>query len=426
MMPRRRVGAGPSAYAQALAKVGLHPDNPDAMYQQLMLYIAAPKAFKDRDPNWPGARDNLAWWEEPHGVATLNWPFHGGKWYDAAPKNDAQIRAVFKVPDKVPTKAWLAKVWGFPPSMAYRMRWEQVNSGFDLLKTAGSIVDSAGKLLRSIPGVTAAIKLQIDLDFAALGILVNTFVPSPGSDILHGFANVAQDMAKRAVDNLGPKSPPEIVDTILKELHFLGDANIVVRYLVEKLLTAKRFDPAFFTALLDFPVTTAMSDHEKALAMGAKDVWNRSLDPTLRRIIPPLVRLVVRLAMTGKVVKSDLLAMLGMQSNPAIDKVLDIFGVRDSDAPTPPPPAPSARPAPAPQRTLQLRPVVTPPPPPAVMPRRIIQFHTGPAPAAPFVAPVPLSPPPAPPPLMALPEVAPPPQWVCQFGPDGSYECGWV
>jgi hypothetical protein len=439
-MAGRYVGAGPSPYAQALARAGLHPDNPDEMYKQLLFFIASPKAFKDRDPNWPGARDNLAWWEEPHGTATLPWPFHGGKWYDACPKNEAQARALFKCPDKVATKAWLSHVWGFPMSLRYQFRCQEVKSGFDLFKTAGSILDSAGKFLRQIPGVTQAVKLEIDLDFAALGILVNTFVPSPGADILHGLGDVAQDTAKRAVDGLGPKSPPEIVDTILKALHFLGDANILVRYLIERLMTAQRFDAAFFNALLNFDIPPGATDHERALAMGAKDVWTGSLDSTLRRIIPPLVRLVTRLAFTGKVVKSDLLALLNMPSNPAIEKMLDLFGIRDSAAPAPPPPPP-ARAAPPPKpKVLQFNTGPTAPLPPKP---KVIQFHTGPQPPPPGVVAVPLTPPPVPPavaPVLmqpvddrgesAIPPAydAPPaaPQWVCQLGPNASYECGWV
>lgn len=398
-VPDGWLGAAPSAYEQSLNAVGLHPDNPDEMYKQLLLYIANPKAFKDRDPNWPGARDNLSWWEGPKGTANLNWPFHGGKWYDNAPKNDAQYRAVFKVPAGVTTKAWLSKMWGFPMTLAYRTRWEPVNSGFDLIKTAGSIIDAAGNFLRSIPGVKEAIKLEIDLEFAALHALINVFVPTPGSDILHGLTNVADDESKRVVDGLGPKQPNEIVDIILKELHFLGDANVLVRYLVHRMLSTNRYDADFFESLLTFP--TDPSDPEK-LAEKAKLSWTSDLDPTLQRVIPPLSRLIGTLAATGKIMRSDLLALVG--DSDATRKMLDLFGVHDSApvAPSPKPPPKTAPVTAAPKKVIAFH---TPPPaaPPAApaAPKKVIAFHTPTPAAATATVPAPQMPPatPTPPPL---------------------------
>jgi len=81
----------------------------------------------------------------------------------------------------------------------------------------------------------------------------------------------------------------------------------------------------------------------------------------------------------------------------------------------------------------------TPAPAPIKTPK-VLKFHMGPPATAPTnVAPVPFSPPPVPPPPppMALapvdapedmppPEAPPEPEWVCQMGPDGFPECGWV
>jgi|GEM_PF-2162216 len=109
-LPRGWLGA---SYADDLAAVGLHPDNPDGMYAGLMSFIKDPVAFKNADPNWPGARDDKIWWDDGSGKIALQWPFMGGKWLDAAPVgwNDAKLRAVFKIPAGANTKDYLAKLY---------------------------------------------------------------------------------------------------------------------------------------------------------------------------------------------------------------------------------------------------------------------------------------------------------------------------
>ena len=126
-----------SSYGDALAKVGLHPDNPDQMFDRLMYFAHHPVAFKTEDKNWRGARDNKTWWESPKGVAQIQWPFHGGKWLDNVPKTEPQIRAVFKIPNGVGTKQFLANLFGFPfrSDMRYALHWEewkQDGGGFSL------------------------------------------------------------------------------------------------------------------------------------------------------------------------------------------------------------------------------------------------------------------------------------------------------
>lgn len=162
--PRKHqtIGAA-SSYAQSLAAVGLNPDNPDQMFSYLMAFISAPQAFKNQDPCWHGPKDNLSWYESPartatsNGVARLIWPFHGGKWLDNAPKTDAQIRAVFKIPAGVGTKQGLAQIYGFPyvSNLQYAMQEESEACG------QGSFLDQVGQGLQAV--VNLANTLHIPL-----------------------------------------------------------------------------------------------------------------------------------------------------------------------------------------------------------------------------------------------------------------------
>jgi hypothetical protein len=168
------IGAAASDYAAKLAAVDLHPDNPDQMFSYLMAFLSAPQAFKNQDPCWHGPKDNLSWYESPKGVARLIWPFHGGKWLDNAPKTEAQIRAVFKIPAGVGTKQGLAQLYGFPyvSSLSYAMQEESEACGQgDVFQQLGqgvqAVVNLANMLHIPLVNVTAAIFTGKDLVAAA-------------------------------------------------------------------------------------------------------------------------------------------------------------------------------------------------------------------------------------------------------------------
>ncbi len=110
------VGVG-SPYGDALSAVGLSPDNPDDMYTQLQSYFQDPVSFKNAQRNWRGTKDAITWSESPPGTAVLQWPFHWGLWMKNAPKSDAQIRAVFKVPNGTDTTAFLKQLYKVPASI---------------------------------------------------------------------------------------------------------------------------------------------------------------------------------------------------------------------------------------------------------------------------------------------------------------------
>lgn len=124
-----------ASYADELAAVGLHPDNPDAMYAALTQYLAGPQKYKEAQSVWHGARDNKSWFEQPAGTANLMWPFHSGKWFDNRPHTDAQLRAVFKIPAGVPTGQFLSHLWGFPAAFKYQVSsddWSDRGGGINL------------------------------------------------------------------------------------------------------------------------------------------------------------------------------------------------------------------------------------------------------------------------------------------------------
>jgi len=154
---RSKFGAD-SGYGAALAAVGLHPDNPDGMYAGLMAYLQDPQGYKVRQPEWRGPRDAKVWYEGPSGTANLMWPYHSGAWNDAAPKNDAQLRATFKIPSNVSTAQFLSALWGFPKGYTYKVDpegWSYSGGGFDLgnalQQGVGALVSVANVL--NIPGV---------------------------------------------------------------------------------------------------------------------------------------------------------------------------------------------------------------------------------------------------------------------------------
>jgi hypothetical protein len=216
------------SYADDLAAVGLHPDNPDGMYSALMLFLANPLKFKQADKCWPGTRDNLSWWEEPKGVAHLIWPFFGGKWLTEGPKNEAQIRAVFKIPAGVGTKEGLSRLYGFPfrSDLSYSLALQSHScdgGGFDLGSAVGQAwnvvqqgiakVGDVAAALR-IPGANLVTALATGKDpVAALKADIKDFADSANlaKNVVSGnFDAVAADLTARA-KKLGIDLPPAAV-----------------------------------------------------------------------------------------------------------------------------------------------------------------------------------------------------------------------
>ncbi len=216
---RARSGADfGSAYADSLAAVGLHPDNPDGMYADLMRSISDPVAFKNDQKGWHGTRDAKIWWEDPKGTAALQWPFHWGLWMKNAPQNDAQLRAVFQIPAGTTTEAFLRKLYSVPASIPrWTLRiesWEGGGIG-DLGKWVSNAVNTAGKdigqatttAFNTIGKVTSdAVK---DIGQAGKG-LEDTF-DSVGKD----FKKV-EDEAMAAIRQVVPASVLKDIDEAIK------------------------------------------------------------------------------------------------------------------------------------------------------------------------------------------------------------------
>jgi hypothetical protein len=208
-------------YASQLAAVGLSPDNPDQMFGWLTTFLSAPGAFKQADPCWHGAKDNLSWYESPKGVARLIWPFHGGRWLDNAPKSEAQIRAVFKIPAGVGTKQGLAQLYGFPyvSSLQYAMQIDSESCGsgdaLTILKQGvQGFVDLANQLHIPMVNVTAAVFTGQD-PVAAIKADVTSFMQAGAiaKGVVSGDLNpLAQQGAKAAASVGVPLSAQDLAN----------------------------------------------------------------------------------------------------------------------------------------------------------------------------------------------------------------------
>ena len=174
-VPGFALGATAAAYGDTLAAVGLHPDNPDHMYSELMRSISSPVAFKSDQKGWVGARDAKIWWEDPKGTAKLQWPFHWGAWMQNAPESDAQIRAVFKIPQGTDTNDFLRRLYQIPASFTKlrlpKESWEGHNIVSDAVNSAGrdigKVVTNVGNEVKKIPVVGAPIHDIFDAAYHA-------------------------------------------------------------------------------------------------------------------------------------------------------------------------------------------------------------------------------------------------------------------
>lgn len=153
-----------SPYAAALAAVGLHPDNPEGMYGALMAFIKDPVRFKNADPCWPGKRDATIAYEQG-GVLVFEWPFGGGSWLDQAPHNDAQVRAVFKIPAGQQTLPFLKKLYRSSSRLTgYRIDagkgWScPGGGGFDLGNVVNQAVHAAQSGIASVAHVASVLRI---------------------------------------------------------------------------------------------------------------------------------------------------------------------------------------------------------------------------------------------------------------------------
>ena len=325
-----------STYGDSLAAVGLHPDNPDGMYGDLMKSISDPVGFKNAQKGWHGARDAKIWWEDPpgSGIAKLQWPFHWGKWMQAAPKNDAQLRAVFKIPSAASTDAFLRQLYKLPASFkSWKMpqeSWE--GHGFDLIK---DVVSPVVTWAEKNPIVKWISKAEVDAALDALNVIINIFIPSPFNDMLHAMAGIAADTVKRAFDNLSPKPIREIIESLLGGLHFLGDAGTIIRMLVDVMFGLHgKVNADTFEQLLGALNGTSEPppglDQKGKDALSATKTLVTTLDPGLADKLPSIGRSIIDLATHGKVRRSDLHKLLG--NNEILNKLTDFLGVNDEPA----------------------------------------------------------------------------------------------
>jgi len=186
-----------SAYGDALSSVGLSPDNPDDMYAQLQSFFQDPVAFKNAQKNWRGTKDAITWSESPPGTAILQWPFHWGLWMKNAPKSDAQIRAVFKVPDGTDTTAFLKQLYKVPTNISnvqlHSESWEGPNVNVaNIVKDVEHVASDVVKDLGHVPWGTIIHDFQAIVSVVpGLGTAVSDIVAAAESayDTVAAFAS---------------------------------------------------------------------------------------------------------------------------------------------------------------------------------------------------------------------------------------------
>lgn len=210
-----------SAYGDKLSAVGLNPDNPDGMYQQLQQWFSDPVGFKNAQKGWHGTKDALIWWEDPPGDAGLGWPFHWGNWMKAGPTNEAQTRAIFQIPDGTDTDTFMRNLYKVPNSIPkWHMRvesWEGggigdwaanavASAGKEIGHATSEIADDVGKvgnLIKKIPVVGSPIVSIFDGAYKAASAPFHAL-----GDVVSGHADKAfNDFMKdnkTGLDEVGP------------------------------------------------------------------------------------------------------------------------------------------------------------------------------------------------------------------------------
>ena len=229
-----------ASYADELAAVGLHPDNPDAMFANLMNYIHDPVKFKNADNNWPGAKDDKIWWDDGSGKIALQWPFMGGKWLDAAPIGwpDAKLRAVFKIPAGTGTKDYLAKLYRVTGADAKKPFYLQSHTlthggGFNIdvggaLNTVANAVSTVVPGL--LPGSSALAALVTGKDpIEALKKDINNFTEDGAlaKAVSSGDWSGAGNIISNKANKLGIQLPPAAVQAAVAVAKNGGDPKAI-------------------------------------------------------------------------------------------------------------------------------------------------------------------------------------------------------
>jgi hypothetical protein len=183
------------------------------------------------------------------------------------------------------------------------------------------------------PALKAAALVAIDVESAGIHTLINTFVPTPVSNLLHGLTSVAVGEIKDGVEGRPQLSPEAIVHTMVGALTFLGAGTSVVQALFDAAFELKlkpsAIAPAITYMLANWapPPGKTLSAKTQEELVGAKATYDTQIQDPLRGIFTTAVKLIADIATSGKVRKSDLQGIVGNGS--VIDKIMGLFGVHD-------------------------------------------------------------------------------------------------
>lgn len=179
------------------------------------------------------------------------------------------------------------------------------------------------------PALKVAALTALDVESAGIHTLINTFVPAPVSNLLHGLTSVAVDEIKRGIQGQPQLSAEKIVDTMISAMTFLGDGMIVVRGLLDAVIDLKSISSTTVSYLLTHwsaPPGKTLSPNAQARLNEAKGAFDL-LTPALQPIVSTSAKLVADIASAGKIRKSDLQGIVG--NSKVVNKILDLFGIHD-------------------------------------------------------------------------------------------------
>ena len=183
------------------------------------------------------------------------------------------------------------------------------------------------------PALKAAALVAIDVESTGIHTLINTFVPAPVSNLLHGLTSVAVGEIKDGVEGRPQLSPETIVHTMVGALTFLGAGTSVVQALFDAVFELKlkpsAIAPAITYMLANWapPPGKTLSANTQEELVGAKATYDTQIHDPLKGILTTAVKLIADIATSGKVRKSDLQGIVGNGS--VIDKIMGLFGIHD-------------------------------------------------------------------------------------------------
>jgi len=181
------------------------------------------------------------------------------------------------------------------------------------------------------PALKEAALVSLAVESDGIGVLLNTFIPTPVKELLFGLRNVAVDEIKRGIQGLKHLAPKEIVDTMIRALTFLGSATTVIDGLIYAAFeVGPKYLPYLFANWSAPPGKTLTQAAQGKLA-AAQSAFNNDVPQPLKGMLTSVVSMIADIANSGKIRQSDLRSIVG--NSKVVDAIMDLFGIHDDPPP---------------------------------------------------------------------------------------------